>query len=208
MKKIIIILIALFLSVFSVNAGSITIYAEIIDTSPAPSKMNIGDIFKLDIKFNAADTFVYSLTTLMRWDASAVKYISKTDNLLWECSSAVDNINLTGLDHNPDFGIFFWDYAGLDTGYTGVNAAHTLTFQILQKKNFIFEVILGNVISGGFSGSGLTTLSSEPGIFFAITSDSGLSVDTYIIFDTTIIWMNSLDNVVIIQMAIKLQVFV
>ncbi len=185
MKKIILSLIAVIIFSAAVNAANQRIYAEIRDTSPAPSKMNIGDTFRVDIKFNAGDTIIQSLTTLMTWDASAIQYISQTNNSNWDLYSSVDNINPIYSDNNPGAGIFFWDCADSD-GFTGIQTAHTLTFQILQKKSFKFEIILGNVVPGGFSGSGLRSISSLPEEFLANVTAGAAYVD-FIAVDTPVI---------------------
>lgn len=191
-KIILIICIILFNAVFA-NAA-IVIYSEIRDSDV--TKLNVGQDFLVDIKFNASDTPVYSLTTLMIWDSTAVRYISHTNNLTWECSGPVDNVNPGYPDNDTAAGRFFWDYAGSDP-YIGVRTAHTITFRVLQKKAFTFNIVLGNVIDGGFSGSGVMTENSEVGKFYAITADSDAKFDTDITLDTNISLTNDLNNVVI-----------
>jgi len=156
----------LFLFYFSISASVSAQYSIFVDTSSInTSTMNLGAYFTVNIKFDGGDTQIQSLTTCLEWDSSAIKYIKHTDNLQWDLSAAVYNSNPNYPSHNPAAGIFFWDYAGLDTVYTGVQSAHTITFQLLQRKKIDFNIIMGDVIWGGFSGSGLTSISSMPGRF-------------------------------------------
>ena len=192
-KKILLLLLIILINSIMLNA-SILIYSEIRDSDV--TQLNAGQDFLVDIKFNAGDTPVYSLTTYMTWDSTAIRYISHTNNLTWECSGPVDNVNPAYPDNDTKSGIFFWDYAGVDS-YTGITTAHTLTFRVLQKKAFTFNIILGNVIDGGFSGSGVMTENSEIGKFYAITADSDAKFDTDVMLDTNILLTNDLNNVVI-----------
>ncbi|MBP7652453.1 T9SS type A sorting domain-containing protein [Candidatus Dependentiae bacterium] len=163
-----------------------------------PSQINfdtigISDNFDIKIKFDAGDTGVQSITTLLRWDTSVMKYISHTNDLpLWTLSSPVINVNENYPSHNTANGIFFYDYAGFDT-YTGLNQAHTITFQLINKKNDggKIDIEMGNIIFGGFSGSGLISEWGTPGQFLALVQDSDCLVDTSAPMDL------NLDNVVV-----------
>jgi hypothetical protein len=166
-------------------------YLIFLETSKEIQKLNIGDTFDVYVKFDGKDTNIHSITTLLKWNPAIISYQYKTDNITgWELSAPVNNLYSFFDSHNPANGIFFWDYAGFN-GCSGIVTAHTVTYALLSKSPASIDVIMGNVVSGGFSGSGLISEGLPAGRFMAIVGDSDL------LWDTGIEIQDNLNNVII-----------
>lgn len=143
------------MSVFFIT-GSLFGYSLYVEpTYKDGTTLNINDTFTIDIKFDAGESGAWAAVTLLKWDSSVLSFENHTNNIsAWSNSAPVKNSNQLYPSCDTAAGIFFWDYSGF-TSYTNVQTVHTITFKVKSKKNTVFDLIMGEVISGGYSGSGL-----------------------------------------------------
>lgn len=166
-------------------------YSIFLETLVEIEELNVGDEFDVYVKFDGKDTNIHSITTLLKWDTTVISYKEHSDEINdWELSAPVYNVFSFLDSHNPSEGTFFWDYAGFN-GCSGVVSAHKISFVKLSNKPASLNIIKGNVVSGGFSGSGLMSEGTPSGRFMAI------HYDTHLFWDTGIGIQDNLNNVVI-----------